>query len=131
MGPLAVVSLPPVLDFAPRVVERHEHMLVEAFLTQAAVKGFDERVLNRLAGFNELQPDVAVASPLVKHRLVNSGPLSTWIAVARPRVIRSRSSTLFTRSPVSDTSTSITRLSRLHSSITARAPYRLPLERLS
>jgi hypothetical protein len=38
MRPYTIVSSPPVLELVPRVVERDEHLLVEALLTQPTVK---------------------------------------------------------------------------------------------
>src|SRR5437588_441686 len=51
-------------------------MFVKAFLAQAAVKRFDKCVLNRLARLDEFQPDLVIASPLVKY---STGELGTVV----------------------------------------------------
>jgi len=38
MGPFTVVLHPPLLDLAPRVIERDEDLLIETLLAQAAVE---------------------------------------------------------------------------------------------
>ena len=56
MRPLAVVLHAPLLDSLARIGERNKDLLVEAFIAQAAIERFDERILDRLARFDELQP---------------------------------------------------------------------------
>jgi hypothetical protein len=54
MRPLAVVLHAPLLDSLARIGERNKDLLVEAFIAQAAIERFDERILDRLARFDEL-----------------------------------------------------------------------------
>ena len=82
MRSLGVVSPAPLLNGAPGIVERDEGMLVKAFFAQAAVKRFDECVLNGLAGLDELQLDVVVLSPLIKHA---TGEFGTVVDLDRSR----------------------------------------------
>src|ERR1700730_6808894 len=49
MRPLVIIVLPPSFDGRPRLGQAEEYMLVQAFVAQAAVKGFDECILHRLA----------------------------------------------------------------------------------
>ena len=49
MGPQVIVVVTPRLDGRARFGECEEDMLVEAFVTQAAVERFDEGVLQWLA----------------------------------------------------------------------------------
>ena len=47
--PGAIVLMAPLLDLAPRIGKREEHLLIEALLAQATVGRLDECVLDRLA----------------------------------------------------------------------------------
>jgi hypothetical protein len=67
MRPRAIVLIAPLLDLAPPIVERAEHLLIEALLAQATVKRFDESILDRLARLDELQAHSATIGPLVHH----------------------------------------------------------------
>ncbi len=40
-----------------------EFVLVEAFVTKTTIERFDERVLRRLSGLDEMQPNFAIACP--------------------------------------------------------------------
>ena len=132
MGTFAIVLDAPFFDLAARIVERDEDVLVEAFLAQPRIEALDVRVLDRLARFDELQPHAVIIGPLVEHPAAQFRTIvRSESPLGRPRPLRSRSNTLVTRSPVSETSTSMARLSRLHSSSTAKARNRRPLIRLS
>jgi hypothetical protein len=48
-GSFAVILDTPLLDFSPGIVQREEHMFVEALLVQAAVERFDDCILVRLS----------------------------------------------------------------------------------
>ena len=61
VGPLFIVMAAPGFDRLPCLGQRSEPMLVKAFVPKAAEKALDIGVLDRLAGFDETQPD---AGPL-------------------------------------------------------------------
>lgn len=46
------------------MVEADEPVLVEAFITQPSVKGFDVRVLVRLTGLDQTKGDAVTMCPL-------------------------------------------------------------------
>lgn len=48
-GPVAVVVVPPGIDDPSRHEQAPEHVLIEAFVAEAAVEALDEGVLDRLA----------------------------------------------------------------------------------
>ena len=120
------IAIAPLLDLAARIVERDEDVLVEAFLAQAALKV-------SMNAFWIGLPGSMNCSRTPRRRPIHRAPDREFRAVVglnhrrQAALLRRRSNTLVTRSPVSDTSTSIARLSRLHSSITARARNRRPL----
>lgn len=62
MRPLAIVFLAPLLDDLPSVPHRDEPVLVQAFISELAVKALNVRVLLRLAWLDEAQPQVTTAS---------------------------------------------------------------------
>src|SRR5579885_150010 len=66
MWPLLVVRDSPLFDLSARVRQRYEHMLVQAFLAKAAVIRLDERILNRLDGFDSLKEQPMLVHPLVQ-----------------------------------------------------------------
>ena len=67
-------------------------MFVEAFLAEAAVEGFNEGIVDRLAGTDELQLDAATIRPRVERPARELGPLSTtsWRGSAPRSASRSR-----------------------------------------
>jgi len=52
-----IVIVAPGLDNFACFVQADEHMFVEAFIAQPAVKGFDESVLHRFAGLDVVPSD--------------------------------------------------------------------------
>ncbi len=70
MGPLGVVVDPPSFDDLAGVAEIEEPVLVEAFIAEPPVEGFDEGVLGRLAGLDEIEPNAVALGPFVE-RLAN------------------------------------------------------------
>src|SRR5712692_7887786 len=63
----------PHFDLDPRIVERNEDVLIEAFLAQPRVETLDVRVLDRLARFDELQPYAMLVGPLVERPAAQLG----------------------------------------------------------
>ena len=63
MRSVGVVVDPPFLDDLASLVEIGEQVLVQAFVTQAAVKAFDKTVLHRLAGRDVVPLDPAFLLP--------------------------------------------------------------------
>jgi len=61
--PTTVVVFTPVGQLPLCVEERNEVMFVKAFVAKPPVEAFDERVLRRLAGLNEMQSHAAIVSP--------------------------------------------------------------------
>ena len=84
MGPLGVVELSPGSDLVPGVVQAQEPVLVEALLPQAAVEGFNGRILRGLAQGDEVNSDVVFMAQLRNTWLRNSGPLSTRRRCGQP-----------------------------------------------
>ena len=70
MGPLCVVVDPPGLDDLAGILEIEEPVFVEAFIAELAVEAFDESVLGRLAGFDEVKAHAVAPGPFVE-RLAN------------------------------------------------------------
>ena len=91
MGPAMVVIVAPRLDGCARLGQTQEYMLVKAFVAQAAIEGFDEGILRRLA-----RRDVVPVEPPSDQRstavLVSSQPLSLTITPGSPRSHTRRSS---------------------------------------
>ena len=58
-----VVVVPPVFDDQPRVGKRAKLVLVEIFVSKAAVERFNVDVLRRFARVNEVQANSSIARP--------------------------------------------------------------------
>ena len=54
MWPAGVVIDPPGFDGFPGILQVQKPVFVEAFVPELAVEGFDEGILNRLAGVDEV-----------------------------------------------------------------------------
>ena len=52
-----IVVVAPGLDNLARLAQADERVFVEAFISQPAVKGFDESILDRLAGLDVVPGD--------------------------------------------------------------------------
>src|SRR5216683_7166288 len=65
--PFAIVFDSPPLDFATRIVERDEDLLVQSLLAQPAVEALDEGVLDRFSRLDELQLNAALVGPLIEY----------------------------------------------------------------
>ena len=63
MWSLGVVVVPPALDDPACLSVAVEQMLIEAFLSQPAVKRLDKAVLHQLAGLNVVPPNTAFLLP--------------------------------------------------------------------
>jgi hypothetical protein len=109
--PDPVVVLAPQLDLPPRVVERDDDLLAEAFFAQPRVETLDVRVLDRLARFDELQRQgfqlrliPALALERTREAMSNSSwaPLRGWLS----RLRQSRSLPRASARRTSDTSRS-------------------------
>ena len=59
----SIVFDPPRLDFAPGIVQAQEPICVQAFLPDAAVEGFGEGIIGRLARARVVQHDAVLPSP--------------------------------------------------------------------
>ena len=66
MGPAGVVVDPPGLDDLAGIVEIEEPVLVEAFIAEPPVEGFDKGVLGWLAGLDEIEPHAIAPGPFVE-----------------------------------------------------------------
>ena len=66
MWPVAVVIMSPFFGDVLRFPEGREQAFIQTFIPHAAIEGFAEAVLRRLAWLNELQIDAASLRP-VKH----------------------------------------------------------------
>ena len=62
-----VIEPPPGLNFCPGVMQAHEPVFVQTFLTQPAVEAFDHGVVGGLARPAEVQLDAAFIGPFVHH----------------------------------------------------------------
>ena len=66
MGTLLMVSIAPNRDIESRVAQVVKPVRIEAFIAKAPVEAFDERVLQRLAGLDEIEPNPLAATPGAK-----------------------------------------------------------------
>ena len=82
---LGVVVDLPCFDDPSRVGQAAEQMLVEAFVAQAAIEGFDEAVLGRLAGRDVTPLTRWSCCQASDAREVSSVPLSLTIMQGLPR----------------------------------------------
>ena len=73
MRAFPIVLDAPLFDLAPRIVERNENVLVEAFLAQPRIEALDMRVLDRLSRFDELQAYAMLVGPLVERPAAQLG----------------------------------------------------------
>jgi len=66
VGPIGVVLDPPVLDELLSLLEAHEVVLVQAFLPELPIEGFNITVLNGLAGPDEVELHIVAVSPFIQ-----------------------------------------------------------------
>ncbi len=71
-----IVVVAPGLDNLACFVQADEHVFVEAFIAQPAVKGFDESILDRLAGLDIVCQATRSMAQRSTALLVSSVPLS-------------------------------------------------------
>jgi hypothetical protein len=85
---ILIVVLSPSLDLGGRVLHRLEPVYVQAFFPEAAVEGFDGRIVRRLATSAEVEDDAIRVGPSVHRRadelrsVVAIDPL--WQAAVEP-----------------------------------------------
>lgn len=60
-----IVIVAPSVEYALRFDCRRKDVRVETFVAQTAVEAFDERILHRFAGPNELEPDLVRVRPRI------------------------------------------------------------------
>jgi len=112
-----VVVGPPFFDDLPSVSEGQKPVLVQALVAEAPVEALDESVLLGLPGAMKRRWTPLSYAPTSSARLVSSGPLSIMIfAGLTPRSAITRSSTVATRAPRIDVSTSMASDSRVKTS---------------
>ena len=63
MGSVVIVVAPPCVDDEAGMTEAFEEVFVQAFIPQPAVEAFDEAVLHRLAGGDEVPGHAAFPAP--------------------------------------------------------------------
>ncbi len=63
MGTLLIVSIAPRRDEESGVAQVVKPVRIEAFIAKALVEAFDERVLHRLAGLDEIEPNPFAVAP--------------------------------------------------------------------
>jgi hypothetical protein len=125
--PSDIVVNAPRLNRAPRIVQAHKPVLVQAFVAEAAVNALGKCVLNRLARLNELERDTATICTLIERLATDFWSVVTDDGFRKPaRVVASDSRTLMTRPPGSEVSTSIAGGSRVKSSTIVSAQNRRP-----
>jgi len=108
-----------------RLSQSEENVLVEALVTQPAVKRFDESVLHRFAGL-DVVPLQSPCGPTQHCAAGELGPVVATTIRGSARSAVSRSSSRTTRTPPSEVSTTVARHSRLESSTTHRMRKRRP-----
>jgi len=74
MGPIGIIIETPRLDDPASHRQAPEDMLVEAFVTEAAVETFDESVLDRLAWRDVVPVDAALLLPTQDRMRISSVP---------------------------------------------------------
>lgn len=75
MGSILVVVDTPHANLRTRLVKIGEPVLVQAFIAEAAVEALNERVLDRLAGLDEMQSDLQIVGPGVERPASDLGPV--------------------------------------------------------
>jgi hypothetical protein len=109
-----VVVCPPFFDDLASVSEGEEPVFVQALVAQPAVEALDVGVLDGLAGIDEAQANTVLIGPLVEGLAGQLGAVVESISAgAAPRSSITRSSTLATRIPGREVSTSIASDSRV------------------
>lgn len=103
----------PVFDQGFGLAQRHEPMLIQAFIAEFSVEALDVCILHGLAWSDERQLHADLIGQASKALPANSGPLSTVMDLGSPRSSASRCSTCATRNPGSDVSTSMARHSHV------------------
>src|SRR5215468_206446 len=105
MGTHLVVIDPPRLDPRARIVEVEKPVLVEALVTELAVERFDEGIVDRFTGSDEMQLNAILGRPRVERAagkfgsVVDDDLLREWSHGSDP--IEDPGNTL-TREPVID-----------------------------
>ena len=87
MGPSRVVLVLPRGDHLPRVEEREKPVLVEALIPQPLIEAFDERILDELAGADELQRDADLLRPAYERTAVEFWTVVHDDRGGQPRVL--------------------------------------------
>lgn len=67
MRPLSIVVLPPGSDIPSGIFQRQEPVLVEAFLSEASIEGFDEGIVGGLPPPAEIKLNSVQICPLAQH----------------------------------------------------------------
>ena len=66
VGSVAVIILPPLLDEMPGFCQRHENILVQAFIPQPSVETFHETVICGFAGPTVFQCNTIFLRPFIQ-----------------------------------------------------------------
>ncbi len=66
MGPAVIVVAPASFDDLAGIVEIEKPVLVETFIPELPVERFDEGVLDRLTGLDEVEPNAVAPGPFVE-----------------------------------------------------------------
>ena len=75
---ILIVVLSPSLDLRCRVLHRLEPVYVQAFFPEAAVEGFDGRIVRRLATSAEVEDDAIRVGPPVHRRADELRSVVPW-----------------------------------------------------
>ena len=60
MWSFVVVVIAPLADYLPCIVKRLEPVLIQAAVSQPGIEAFDERVLGRFSGLDEVEFDASL-----------------------------------------------------------------------
>jgi hypothetical protein len=66
MGPFGIVLDPPRFDDLPRLLQRREPVLIQAFRPEMPVETLDVRIVRRLAGPGEFELHAVLVRPSVE-----------------------------------------------------------------
>ena len=88
--PLFVVVRAPESKFSARIRQRMEPANIQAFIAQAPVEALDVAVLDRSAGTNETEPDLAVESSALQRFAGEFTSVITGDADRRPAALEAR-----------------------------------------
>jgi len=97
-----VVIIPPPRQFLPHILERDEDGDVQTLIAEPPIETFDEPILDRLAGPNDVQLNPMAIRPGIHGATGNSPPLSTVMERGVPRWRTLGSQACATCSPVRD-----------------------------